>query len=300
MVSVEAQKLDAQLRAWISTMGEQDTSLEALRAGGEAMGTFGSERDDVTVEQIDMGGRRALVHIPAHARQGAILHLHGGGLTLGSPESHTRLAAHLAARSRLTVYNLDFRLAPENPFPAGIEDATAAFHWLVEEGVPADRIIMSGDSGGSTLALTTLMDLLREGIRAAGGILLSPWADFRLTSETFESNAESDVMCSRPMMIPLRDNYLPDGTGYDDPRVSPAASGNFAGLPPLIVQASSAEVLVGDARLVKQRATEAGVDVTYGEFELVPHVFQLFAGNLPEADEALQSIADWTSSLLQD
>jgi len=299
MASVEAENLDAQLREYISGMDSEDTSLEDLRVGGEAMGTFATERHDVLVESADMGGRRALVHTPDNARHGAILHLHGGGLTLGSPESHTRLAAHLAARSGLTVHNLDFRLAPENPFPAALEDTAAAFSWLVDQGIPPHKIMLSGDSGGATLALTTLMDLQRGGVQAAGGILMSPWVDFRLTSETFETNAASDVMCSRPMMIPLRHNYLPDGV-YDDPRVSPAVAGDFTGLPALFIQASSAEVLVGDARLVEERARTAGVDVTYREYDVVPHVFQLFAGNLPEADEALQAIADWTAALITD
>lgn len=299
MASAAAQKLDAELRAWTSTMTEQDPSVENLRAGGEAMGTFGTEREDVTIQQVDMAGRRALVHTPDQAQAGAILHLHGGGLTLGSPESHTRLAAHLAARSGLPVYNLDYRLAPENPFPAALDDTVAAFRWLEEQGVSPARIILSGDSGGCALVLTTLMDLRGDGARPAGGILMSPWADFRLTSGSFDFNAESDVMCSRPMMVPLRENYCPAGD-YENPRVSPAATGDFAGLPPLIIQASAAEVLLDDARLIDRRAREAGVDVTLQEYEVVPHGFQLFAGNLPEADEALQSVADWTARVLAD
>ncbi|GAA4558686.1 alpha/beta hydrolase [Pseudonocardia xishanensis] len=292
MASAAAEKLDAELRAWTASMTDQNPTIEDLRAGGEGMGNFGAERTDVKVEQIDMGGRRALAHIPEQVGSGVILHLHGGGLSLGSPESHTRLAAHLAARSGMTVYNLDYRLAPENPFPAGLDDTAAAFRWLVEQGVPTEQLFLSGDSGGAALALTTLMDQARDGVRLAGGIFMSPWADFRLTSGSYDSNATSDVMCSHPMMVPLRQNYCPTGD-YENPRVSPAFAGDFAGLPPLIVQASAAEVLVDDARLIARRAEEAGVNVSYQEFDVVPHVFQLFAGNLPEADEALQAIADW-------
>ncbi|WP_408899755.1 alpha/beta hydrolase (plasmid) [Nocardioides sp. R1-1] len=299
MASAAAQKLDAELRAWSSTMGEQSPSLEELRAGGETMATFGTERDDVKVDQADMGGRRALVHTPDPARSGAIVHLHGGGLTLGSPESHSRLAAHLAARSGLPVYNLDYRLAPENPFPAAIDDSAAAIRWLMKQGVPAERIILSGDSGGAALALTTLMDLRRDGVGLGGGIVMSPWVDFRLTAGSFDTNAETDVMCSKPMMVPLRQNYCPDGD-FENPRVSPAAAGDFTGLPPLMIQVSTAEVLLDDARLIDTRAREAGVDVTLQEYDVVPHVFQLFAGNLPEADDALQSIADWTVRVLTD
>lgn len=299
MASAAAEKLDAELRAWTASMTGQTPTLDELRAGGEAMGTFGAERTDVKVDEIDMGGRRALVHRPEQVGSGVILHLHGGGLTLGSPESHTRLAAHLAARSGTTVYNLDYRLAPENPFPAGVDDTAAAVTWLLDQGVPAERIILSGDSGGAALALTTLIDLTREGVRLAGGIFLSPWADFRLTSPSYETNAASDVMCSHPMMVPLRQNYCPTGD-YENPRVSPAFAGELVGLPPLIIQASAGEVLVDDARLIARRAEEAGVDVIYREFDGVPHVFQLFAGNLPEADEALQSVGDWTARVLAD
>ena len=299
MASAAAEKLDAELRAWTASMTDQNPSVADLRAGGESMATFGTERDDVKVEQVDMGGRRALVHTPDSVGDGVILHLHGGGLTLGSPESHSRLAAHLAARSGLTVYNLDYRLAPEDPFPAALDDTAAAVRWLVEQGVSPERIFLSGDSGGCALALTTLMELHRDGVRLAGGIFMSPWVDFRLTSGSYDSNAESDVMCSQPMMVPLRANYCPTGD-YDNPRISPAVTGDFAGLPPLMIQVSAAEVLLDDARLIDRRAREAGVDVTYQEYEVVPHVFQLFAGNLPEADDALQSVADWTARVLSD
>ena len=299
MASAAAEKLDAELRAWTASMTGSNPTLEEIRAGAEAMGTFGAERTDVKVEEVDMGGRRALVHTPEQVGSGVILHLHGGGLTLGSPESHTRLAAHLAARSETTVYNLDYRLAPENPFPAGADDTAAAVRWLLDQGVPAEQIILSGDSGGAALALTTLIDITRDGVRLAGGIFMSPWADFRLTSSSYETNAASDVMCSRPMMVPLRQNYVPTGD-YENPRVSPAFAGDLAGLPPLIIQASAAEVLVDDARLIASRAEEAGVDVSYQEFDGVPHVFQLFAGNLPEADEALQSVGDWATRVLPD
>ncbi|MGM5068716.1 alpha/beta hydrolase [Rhodococcus qingshengii] len=297
MASEEAEKLDGELRAFSSSMvGAAAPTLESLRIGAEAMGTFGAERFDIAVEEVDMGGRRALKHVPQDGGDGIILHLHGGGLTMGSPESHTRLAAHLAARSKMTVYNLDFRLAPEHPFPAGIDDTAAAFEALVEQGVSADRIFLSGDSGGAALALSTLIDLTHAGTRPAGGIFMSPWADFRLVSDSYEANDESDVMCSRPMMLPLRQYYCPSGD-FDDPRVSPALS-DLAGLPPLIIQASSMEVLVDDAKLIAQRAGDAGVEIAFEEYDGVPHVFQLFAGNLPEADEALQSVADWAMTVL--
>ncbi|MGM5068839.1 alpha/beta hydrolase [Rhodococcus qingshengii] len=297
MASEVAEKLDAELRAWTSSMvGASDPSVESLREGAEAMGTFGAERSDVVIDEVDMGGRRALKHTPQNVGDGVILHLHGGGLTMGSPESHSRLAAHMATRSKMTVYNLDFRLAPEHPFPAGIDDTAAAFERLVEQGVSPDRIFLSGDSGGAALALSTLIDLTRAGTRLAGGIFMSPWVDFRLVSGSYETNDEFDVMCSRPMMLPLRQNYCPSGD-FENPRVSPALA-DLTGLPPLMIQASSMEVLLDDAKLIAQRAGDVGVEVTYEEYDVVPHVFQLFAGNLPEADDALQSCADWATKAL--
>ncbi|WP_207841620.1 alpha/beta hydrolase [Williamsia soli] len=297
MASEVAEKLDAELRAFTASMvGAENPSLKSLREGSEAMGTFGAARSDVDVSEVDMGGRRALKHVPQDAGDGVILNLHGGGLTMGSPESHSRLAAHLAARSKMTVYNLDFRLAPEHPFPAGIDDSAAAYRWLIEQRVSPDRIFLSGDSGGAALALATLIDLTREGTRLAGGIFMSPWADFRLESGSYETNDESDVMCSRPMMIPLRENYCPSGD-FENPRVSPALA-DLAGLPPLMIQASSIEVLLDDAKLIAERAGYAGVEVAFKEYDGVPHVFQLFAGNLPEADDALQSVADWATNVL--
>lgn len=297
MASEAARKLDEALRA--RTRGPQvnPPTIEQLRAGGELMATFGTERDDVKVDQVNMAGRRALEFVPDEVDEHVILYLHGGGLTLGSPESHGRLAAHLAARSRATVYNLDYRLAPEEPFPAALDDTLEAFRWLLGRGVPSDRIYLAGDSGGAALALATLIDLTRYGHVLAGAIFLSPWADFTLTANSFTTNAESDAMCSRPMMMPLRDNYCPAGD-FENPRVSPAATGDFAGLPPLMIQASAQEVLLDDAKLIAARGREEGVEVTYEQYDMVPHVFQLYAGNLPEADEALQSVADWVLAQL--
>jgi epsilon-lactone hydrolase len=261
------------------------------------MATFGTARDDVDVTQLHVGGRRALRFVPSQVADHVILYLHGGGLTLGSPESHSRLTAHLAARSKATLYSLDYRLAPENPFPAGIDDTVAAVRWLLANGVAEQRLFVAGDSGGAALVLAALIALTEEGHRLGGGIVMSPWADFTLTAESFDTNATSDAMCSKPMMMPLRDNYCPAGD-FEDPRVSPAATGNFTGLPPLMIQASAQEVLLDDAKLIAARGREAGVDVTFEAYPLVPHVFQLYAGNLPEADEALQSVADWMSSRL--
>ncbi|MBY4208123.1 alpha/beta hydrolase [Rhodococcus fascians] len=296
MVSIEARTLDAALRNRPNTSRVAPT-LEQLRRNGEAMGTFGTKRDDVTIGEVDMGGRRALEYVPDGVGDGIILYLHGGGLTLGSPESHTRLAAHLAARSRARVYNLDYRLAPEHPFPAALDDVAAAFRFLTGRGVPAERIIIGGDSGGAAIALATLVDLTESGHRLAGGLFMSPWVDFTLTADSFETNADLDPMCSRQMMVPLRDNYCPSGD-FENHRVSPALNGNLTGLPPLLVQVGASEVLRDDARLIAERGLQAGVEVDIEEYAGVPHVFQLYAGNLPEADDALQSAADWTTLVL--
>lgn len=295
MASPQAYALADQIRAWRDQLMGNGTppSLEEQRAAAEAMGSFGTQPDGVTIESVDAGGRRALLHTPVDVVDGAILHLHGGGLVVGSPESHSRMAAHIAMQSRRRVFNLDFRLAPENPYPAARQDTRAAYEWLLAQGLDSSQIFLSGDSGGAALAMGTAIALRDEGFPLpAGLIMFSPWVDFTLNSKTLSTNAERDLNVPVEALQMMRENYAP-AADYDDPEISPALIKNYRGLPPFHVQASEEEVLLGDALLVAQRASTAGVPVRLKTWQVVQHVFQLFAGNLPEADESIRLMSAW-------
>ena len=224
-----------------------------------------------------------------------ILYVHGGGYCLGSLDSHRNLVGRLSAEAKARVLSLDYRLAPEHPYPAAVEDAVAAYRWLLAEGVPANRIAISGDSAGGGLTLATLLALKEEGDPLpAAGVPLSPWADLEGTGESVKTRAAVDLMVRAEGLKEMADFYAA-GADLRLPRLSPLY-GDYAGLPPLLIHVGDAEVLLDDAVRVAERAKAAGVDVTLAIWDEMPHVFQAFTGLLPEADQALEAIGQFVRS----
>jgi epsilon-lactone hydrolase len=221
-----------------------------------------------------------------------LLYLHGGGYFFCSPETHRSITVALATQAEARVFSLDYRLAPEHPFPAAIEDAVAAYRALVAEGIPAAHIVIGGDSAGGGLALATLLSLRAAGdTLPAGAILFSPWTDLAGTGETLVSNDRSDVMFHGKGIIAAAANYL-GTTPATDPLASPCYA-DLAGLPPLFVQASGAEVLLSDSTRLIDKAKAAGVSVESEIWPKLPHVWQIFSPFVPEARAALAKAADF-------
>lgn len=294
MASAEARALNEQmlaLRKQIMGSGTRPT-LEEQRQSVDSLGSFGTEPTGVKTTEVTAGSAPALLHEPESGGNGWVhLHCHGGGLAMGSAAAWSRWLGHLAAKSGWSVLNLDFRRAPENPYPAGLEDARAAFDWLVEQGHPAENIVLGGDSAGATLALGTAQALRDAGIAAAGVVLLSPWVDFTLSNPTILGKAESDALNMPDALKMMREFYIGD-QDPSNPSISPVFA-SMAGLPPMHIEASAEEILLDDALHVAERAREEGVEVDLKLWEVVPHVHQMFVGNLPESDESIDLIASW-------
>ena len=216
----------------------------------------------------------------------AILYLHGGGYVFGSPVSHRDLGEYLSKAARISVYMLDYRLAPENPYPAAVDDATAAYRALLEMGFKPGNIAISGDSAGGGLTVATLLNIRNQKLpMPACAVPLSPWADLECTGETMETNAAVDPMVQRPLTRQLSDLYVTDGN-LRDPLASPI-HGDLTGLPPLLIQVGERETLLDDSVRIAANARKAGVDVT---LEVEPgqiHVFQIFASRLDEGVAAI-------------
>ena len=226
---------------------------------------------------------------PQGGAAGVLLYLHGGGWCVHLPITYRRHARELARRSGLRVLVPDYRLAPEHPYPAALDDCLAAYRWLLAQGERAERIAIAGDSAGGNLTLALLMRIKREGLpMPACAVALSPLADFHVPSSSFEFNAGSDVMFTPHAAPMLRDAYV-GRAEVIDPGISPL-NGDWTGLPPLLFQASGAELLLCDSIRAAERARMAGVRVTEQIWPGLPHVFQLFAF-LREAREALDHIA---------
>lgn len=240
-------------------------------------------------EHLDMGGVPALkVTASNAAADRAILYLHGGGYVFGSPRSHRDLGEYLSRAAQAQVYMLDYRLAPEHPFPAAVDDANAAWRWLLAQGYSPAKLVICGDSAGGGLSLATLQRIRDEGLPLpACAVPLSPWADLECTGETMVSNAAIDPMVHKDFTRQLSDMYVTGGKSLRDPLASPI-HGDYRGLPPMLIQVGERETLLDDSRRVAARARQAGVDVT---LEIEPgqiHVFQIFACRLDEAVAAIE------------
>jgi len=269
----------------------QAGTLEERRA---TMDSFGNDVGDrAVVTPVDAGGVPGeWVVAPEADDDRVILYLHGGGYCMGSPSSHRRLVAELSKQAKARVLSLDYRLAPEHPYPAAVDDAVAAYRWLLAQRIPAARIAISGDSAGGGLTLATLLALRDAGdALPAAGVPLSAWTDMEGTGETMKTKASVDRMIQPDRLKETADWYA-NGADMQQPHLSPV-HGDYAGLPPLLMQVGGAEVLLDDSTRVAQRAKADGVDVTLEVWDDMPHVFQAFTGLLPEADEAIAVIGEF-------
>ena len=268
----------------------QEADILARRARFERSATRLQFRLGAACNAVDVNGIPGeWVIAPGSDARRAVLYLHGGGYGMGSIRSHRGLAARLSRAAKARVLLVDYRLAPEHPFPSAVADATAAYAWLVDEGFPAARIVIAGDSAGGGLAVAALVNLRDRGIPLpCAGVCLSPWTDLAVTGASMTANAATDPIVRRQDALAAAAAYLAGA----DPR-TPLASPLYAdltGLPPLLIQAGTAETLLDDARHLAQRAGEAGVPVTLDLWEEMFHVWQMFYPILPEGRRAIRDI----------
>ena len=210
-----------------------------------------------------------------------VLFLHGGGYSLGSARSHRNLGKRIAYAARARVVLPDYRLAPEHVFPAAVEDAVAAYRWLLATGVEPERIAVAGDSAGAGLALALLVSLRDAGAPLpACAVLLSPFADLECRGESYATLAELDPIVSREMGLGMGRVYIGDREP-SDPLASPVNAA-LDGLPPLLIQVGSREVVLDDARAIERHAREAGVLAKLDVWPGMVHVWHLFASALED------------------
>jgi acetyl esterase/lipase len=284
--------------------------LESIRAAGSFEGDLMTMRKmtsrapaypkpaDITWEAVDAAGVPAEWVIPDDCESGrAIVYFHGGGYATGGPESFRALSSHLARATRARVLAVDYRLAPEHPFPAAVEDAVTAYRFVTSAGHAPEQIVLCGDSSGGGLVLCALVALRDLGDpMPQAAVCLSPWTDLTLSGTSLQTNRDADPMVSASTLALMADAYL----GEVDRR-SPTASPLFAdvaGLPPLLLQVGSSELLLDDATRFAERAEAAGVDVTLEIWDDVFHVWHAFADLLPEARDAIARIGGFVDQRL--
>lgn len=256
--------------------------------------------EDTVFENVSAGGVPSIWATAAGARADqVILHFHSGGYVMGSAHGYRSFGANLSAATGARVLLVDYRLAPEHPFPAAPQDALAAYRWVLAQGIAASAVAITGDSAGGGLTLVTL-----QGLRDAGdplpaaAVALSPWVDFTMSGESMVTNAAHDPLVPGPdllaMLVPM---VIGENGDPKDPRVSPLF-GDWSGLPPLLVYAGSIETLRDDGARAVEAARAAGVDATFVAGEGMVHIWPIFADRLPEARQTLAEIGTFLKAHL--
>jgi acetyl esterase/lipase len=303
---VTTHPLDPQDAPIVTAMRAMASSTKGMLRGIAARVPFDalmervSPREDVKFESDAIGGIPGLWVHPAHCRlDEAILHLHGGWFNLGTAKAYRHLVAHIAARVGASAFIPDYRLAPEYPFPAAVDDVLACYRGIVERGIR--RIAVTGDSAGGNLALVLASRVARDSVSAkrtlVGAVALSPVTDLTLSGATYETRADADPFFTRPQVAELVRSYL----GSADPK-NPLASpiySRLSGLPPVRIHVGDDEVLLDDSRQYIERAVAAGVDARFDVWMGMPHGFVGSVGKLMASALALDAIGVFLTEKLQ-
>ncbi|HAA67097.1 MAG: alpha/beta hydrolase [Acidimicrobiales bacterium] len=242
---------------------------------------------------IDAGGVPGELQATSEASENhLIIYFHGGGYIGGSIATHRNLTGHLARRSNCRVLSVEYRLAPEHPHPAAVEDAVKSYRWSLSEGYEPSNIALAGDSAGGGLAAACLLALKSEGLPLPrSAVLISPWLDMSLSGESMTSNADNDSSISPQSMPRTRELFISDSE-IDDPLASPLAA-DLTGLPPLMIQVGDEEILLSDSTRFADKAQEAGVSVNLRVWPEMFHVWHACVGLFEEASDAIGEMAEF-------
>ncbi len=285
MLKARADKVES-LGDEVPVLGTIDGSRQAY----EELVVSLSVEADVRCQRVGAGGVPAeWITAPGAAEDKVLLYFHGGGYVIGSVRTHRVMLSRMSKAAGVRVLGLDYRLSPENPFPAPIDDAMAGYRWLLDSGIDPSRIAIGGDSAGGGLALASMVALRYVGEpMPAAGVCISPWTDLEATGESMTTNAPVDPSVQRDELMALADLYL----AGKNPR-APLASPMYAdlhGLPPLLLQVGSIETMLDDSTRLVDLAKQAGVDARLEVWDDMPHVWHLYAPILGEGQQAIERI----------
>lgn len=291
MASQELTRAIAAQRALLEQFGTAQTPEEFRRIYKKfCLDHSGPLPEGTTIERVDANGVPGEWVIPANATDGrTLLYLHGGGYLVGGSEEVREMVARIAQAARARALVIDYRLAPEHPHPAAVEDAVTAYRWLIAQGTRPERLTVAGESAGGGLTLALLVSLRDAGDPLpAAAVPISPWVDLEAIGESMVKNAEVDPLVNKDVLFGMRDAYLQG----QDPRTPSAAPlyADLRGLPPLLIVVGGSETLLDDASRLADRARQAGVDVTYEPSDQMIHIWQAFGEFLYEARESTDRI----------
>ena len=287
MANAEIDAIVEQLRA--NPLGG---TLEEMRAQFDDGGA--EPAADIDIKPVTANGVPCELHIPPGAdADRIIMYVHGGGYVIGSLKSHRATVAELARAGNCRALAVDYRLAPENPYPAAVDDSVAAYNWLRSSGYDASKIVIAGDSAGGGLTAGTLVVLRDAKLPLpAAGVCISPWVDLEATGESYETRKDIDPMVTKELIAPMGSAYVGEGGDLRATTASPIHA-DLTGLPPLLIQVGSAEVLFSDAESLANNAKAAGVEATLEEWPDMVHVWHLFHQELEDGRKAIARIGEF-------
>lgn len=289
-------QLQAIIQMFKSNPVREGITIEQARAALDNLSMLDVLPPGTNCEPIEVDGVPAeWITAPNASADATLYWLHGGGYSIGSIKSHRGMISRLSAASRIRAFAVEYRLAPENPFPAGLEDALTGYRWLLKQGIDPKSIVLGGDSAGGGMTLAVLVSLKDAGEPLpAAAVLYSPWTDLTWSGDSVTTRAEADPWISPDMGVEGAALYLGDA-----PATNPLASPLFAdlsGLPPTLIQVGDAEVLLDDSTRVADKMKAAGVDVTLEVWDEMIHVWQAFATILPEGQQAIDKTGEFIRS----
>lgn len=290
MPSLRARLVRAWTARFLKPKLDATTSADELRRVVNRLTRWGIRPRGVSIDACTANGCPAEWHTPRDAdSETALLYLHGGGYNFGSMANYRELGSRLAVSCGSRVLLPGYRLAPEHPYPAAVEDAVACYQWLLDQQLPPGRIAVAGDSAGGGLALSLLLKLKEDGLPLpAAAVCISPWADLSCRGESYEKLCDVDPLLTRGVLQGCAERYA-RGEDVADRLMSPV-HGDCSGLPPLLIQVGSDEILLSDSERVYEAARAAGVDARLIVLEDLWHVVHLFATAVPEARTAIAEI----------
>ena len=291
MISQEAQNVMA-VMATMKVPNIRELPIELLRQGMVGMMSFALPPATCMIENVNAGGPEALWISAVKQNdndKATILYLHGGAYSMCSPQTHIGVTGLLSDLSQIRVLSVDYRLAPENPYPAALEDAVAAYRWLLQQGVPPESIVIGGDSAGGGLTFATLLKLKENGDPLpVAAFAMSPWVDLAHTGETMHTKAGEDPMFTESGIDYMAKLYA-NGADLRLPLISPLYA-DLRALPPTLIHVGTCEMLLSDSLRMAEALKKAGVDCTIKEWEGLFHVFHSVV-YIPEARIANEEIA---------
>lgn len=292
MASKELDKAIEMQRELLQGFAALTTPEEFRGLYSRYMGQF-PVAEDVRFEGVTADGVAAEWMIPpAASTERTVLYLHGGGYVIGAAKDYREMVPRIGRVAQARALVIDYRLAPEHPYPAAVEDAVSAYRWLLAGGARPEATVIAGDSAGGGLTVATLVALRDQGVPLpAAGVCLSPWVDMEASGDSMVTNAAADPLVQKELIAGMAQSYLQG----QDPRTPLAAPlhADLRGLPPLLIQVGTSETLLDDARRLAERAKAAGVDVTYETWPEMLHVWQSLASFLPEAQQAIDRIGEF-------